>query len=112
MFAEIPVADAAAAALHMTDPAAARAYLTDFSSDTAETIAAAWWQLAGRLIAKYSDGFINTPEQMAQQVPYPEWWKKQAGFQNGPKKYGKTRGVLKKYLVADPVSASLWDEAE
>ena len=81
MFADIPVTDATAAALYLGDPDAARDYLTDFSDDPAETIAAAWWG-------------------------------KEVGFQRGPKKYGKTQGVLKKYLEPNPVAAALWAETE
>jgi hypothetical protein len=41
------------------------------------------------LIVKYDDGYISTPEKIAQEVGYPKWWRYKVGWQRGPISYQK-----------------------
>ncbi|HBA85373.1 MAG TPA: dipeptidase [Verrucomicrobia bacterium] len=88
-FAMQPAVDLAAAELYKQDPARAREYLTDYCRDNAQRIVGEWWALADRLVAKYSDGYVNAPGQMAHEVGYPKAWLEQVGYANGPIQYRK-----------------------
>ena len=81
--------EAEALALYQTSQPDAAAFLTQNSKDCADTVNKAWWTLAATLIAKYADGFINTPDSMGKRVGYPSWWLKQNGYRSGPVKYSK-----------------------
>ena len=48
-----------------------------------------WWNFAGLLIAKYSDGYVNEPGKMAQEVGYPNAWYDLCEWTNGPTSYAK-----------------------
>ncbi|MEW6364292.1 MAG: C69 family dipeptidase [Acidobacteriota bacterium] len=79
--------DIAAAELYKTSPERAREYLTDYCTDNATRVMAEWWALAGKLVQKYADGYVNEPGNMAQEVGYPEEWLKRVGYDKGPITY-------------------------
>jgi dipeptidase len=84
--------------LYNESPAKATAYLTSYCNTNAETYVPQWWELGTTLIMKYADGYINQPpDNMAQEVEYPSWWKKSAYFQHGPKTYRKRRPLPSKW---------------
>lgn len=69
-----------------------RQALTELATANAERILAQWWQLADRLIAKYSDGYINalpgTPQNQAPvPIGYPSTWLAVTDYRNGPVGY-------------------------
>jgi dipeptidase len=88
-FATQPAIETAALQLYKKDPALARKFLTDYCSDNAARVVKEWWALADMLIVKYDDGYISTPEKIAQEVGYPKWWRYKVGWQRGPISYQK-----------------------
>ncbi len=79
--------DAQASELFKTDPEKARQLLTTYCETQAAQIVEDWWRFAGLLIAKYSDGYVNNPGQMAQEVGYPKAWYSLCEWTNGPTSY-------------------------
>ncbi len=79
--------EAEAIKLYEENPEEARAYLTEFCLTNADQVVQRWWDFSEELIAKYSDGFINAPGHLAQEVGYPEEWRKAAGWFEGPTQY-------------------------
>lgn len=74
--------------LYKKDPKLARQYLTKYTIENAEEVVAQWWELADRLVAKYSDGYVNFPK-LGEDVGYPMWWLGRVGYKNGPTTYKK-----------------------
>jgi dipeptidase len=62
-------------------------WLTEFSISNAEAVVSRWWSLADMLIAKYDDGYVNTPGSTAFEVGYPQWWLDEVGYADGPVGY-------------------------
>lgn len=85
---QIKIMDQKALELYHDDPLAARKLITEFCFSNAENTLEEWSQLAGYLIQKYAQGFINNPK-IGQEVGYPEWWRNQVGYTFGPKQYQK-----------------------
>ncbi|HOO77412.1 MAG TPA: C69 family dipeptidase [bacterium] len=85
----LAAAEPAALDLYRKNPEQACAYLTDFCSANAAQVLAAWKRLAGALIGRYSDGFVNEKDTMAQEVGYPRWWRDRVGYENGPITYAR-----------------------
>ncbi len=83
--------DEAALKIYKKDPAKARKILTQYSRTQANKVVKEWWELAWKLVAKYSDGYVNEPGKMAQEVGYPGAWYKQSEWKNGPTRYGKPK---------------------
>jgi len=79
MFAMQPAIEAAALELYKKDPSLAEKFLTNYSNDTANRVVDYWWDLGDKLVAKYTDGYVLTPEGRIS-VDYPEWWLKAVGF--------------------------------
>ena len=84
--------DETARKLYIKNPEKARKMLTEFSQTQANRVVDEWWGLAWRLVAKYSDGYVNEPGKMAQEVGYPQSWYKKSEWPNGPVQYKKPRG--------------------
>jgi dipeptidase len=84
--------EAEAIKLHEENPEEARAYLTEFCLTNADQVIGRWWDFSEELIGRYSDGFINAPGHMAQEVGYPEEWRKAAGWFEGPTQYKPRQG--------------------
>jgi len=76
--------------LNKKNPSEARRYLTEFSTNQAERVLDQWWRFATVLIARYSDGYINTPDKLAGEVGYPHKWLNRTLWDKGPVIYGKT----------------------
>jgi len=75
------------------NPEQAKKMLAEFSRNNAMNVYNTWWSLAWKLVEKYSDGYVNEPEKMAQEVGYPEEWYQQSEWKNGPTKYEKLKVV-------------------
>lgn len=90
-FSEQAKIDKKALDLHKKDPEQAKEYLTKYTVDNANQVVDEWWKLADFLIAKYDDGFVNSPK-LAEEVGYPEWWRDQVGYKDGPTTYKKPGG--------------------
>jgi dipeptidase len=63
------------------------ALLTTHSNQLATNVIKDWWALSERLYIRYNDGYLNTPDGIAQAVFYPAWWLKQVGYEQGPASY-------------------------
>ncbi len=83
----LKVMDQEALKVYKEDPVKARKMLTEYSKTQANKVVKEWWELAWKLVAKYSDGYVNEPDKMAQEVGYPEEWYKRSEWKNGPIKY-------------------------
>ncbi len=79
--------DEQAAAIYKENPEKARSLLTTYCETQADQIVKDWWSFAGLLIAKYSDGYVNEPGKMAQEVGYPKEWYDLCEWTNGPTSY-------------------------
>ena len=90
--ADITLVDAAAMEIMGEDEYGARIYLTQWSIENAESVVDRWWSLADMLIARYDDGYVNSPDDMAVEVGYPQWWLNQAGYSGGPVGYAPPSG--------------------
>ncbi len=85
---KVPAIDKAAQSLFTTDPAAARALLTEFSVTEATNTVAEWHDLFNFLLVKYMDGNVKQEENgkflrnphgypaKVKHVDYPDSWKK------------------------------------
>jgi dipeptidase len=82
-------ADRKALDLHKTSPESARAYLTDFSINTANNVFLTWQQFGDDLIARYADGGLNYPGQLNIKTGYPREWLMTTNWPKGPVKYEK-----------------------
>ncbi len=79
--------------VYENDPAKVKIMLAEFSHNNAMNIYQNWWALAWKLVAKYSDGYVNEPGNMAQEVGYPKVWYKSSEWKNGPTKYEKPKKI-------------------
>ena len=68
-----------------------RQLLTTYCKDRGNQVVDEWWKLAWLLVAKYDDGYINSPENMAKEVGYPDDWYKTPEWLDGPTTYKKTK---------------------
>jgi dipeptidase len=71
------------------DENGARLLLTEHTAANAGEILEAWWLLSEYLYITYNDGYINTPDTIAQPVFYPAWWLQAVGYESGPNSYAK-----------------------
>ncbi|MGD9948848.1 MAG: dipeptidase [Desulfobulbus sp.] len=71
------------------DQKSARALLTKHSDQLAANVLKDWWALSEQLYIRYNDGYLNTPDGIAQPVFYPSWWLKLVGYEQGPVSYLK-----------------------
>lgn len=85
----LSVMDAKVLKVYKKSPKKAKELLTEYSTRQAEKVVNEWWSLAWRLVAKYSDGYVNEPSKMAQEVGYPKEWYKKSHYKNGPIQYEK-----------------------
>ena len=56
-----PVIEEAAAKLAATDPALARAFLTNYSVSTGEAVFRRWQELAESILTRHVDGYVQQP---------------------------------------------------
>ncbi len=85
--AGIALVDQQALALHQQSPEAARAFLTEFSKNTAHHIVSSWLEFSDRLIARYADGGINYPGKLNIKSGYPRDWLETTDWPHGPIQY-------------------------
>ncbi len=85
--AGIRAMDQKALDLYRQDPAKAAALLTDYCANQVSQIVHNWGKYAWTMVARYSDGFINSPGKMAEEVGYPEEWYNLTGWRDGPTTY-------------------------
>lgn len=85
--------DKLALKIYEKNPQKAKEILTEFSKTKADTVVEEWWSLAWKLVAKYSDGYVNEDEKMAQEVGYPKEWYKNSEWKNGPTQYEKPKHI-------------------
>lgn len=77
------------------DETAAREMITSVCMDNANDIVKEWWQMATRMVSKYSDGYINLPPgsyatpaiETVRSVGYPAWWLDKTNYRDGPVSY-------------------------
>jgi len=72
------------------DPERALETITEFGITHAASLLDAWWSLADRIVAKYSEGYINSPPEVrAMPIPigYPATWLAATDYANGPVTY-------------------------
>ncbi len=81
--------DDQALALYKQDLDKARQFLTTYCETQANQVVNDWWNFACLLVARYDDGYINTPEKMVQEVGYPKAWYEKSKWPNGPTTYQK-----------------------
>jgi len=93
-FQAVKKMDKKALEVYKRDPEQAKIMLAEFSRDTAMNVYHTWWKLAWKLVAKYSDGYVNEPGKMAQQVGYPKDWYPKSAWPYGPTKYEKPKKIV------------------
>lgn len=88
-FAEQPVVEANAKTYYESGgDAAARAYLTRYSSANAEADVNDWWKLSDQLVVKYSNMMVNDFANGTTSLPgYPDAWLQENKYQYGPRIY-------------------------
>jgi dipeptidase len=70
-------------------------YITNSCNKNADNAVNSWWLMAGELVAKYSDGYINLPDgkyatpdiDPVRTVGYPSWWLNDTDYKEGPVSY-------------------------
>jgi dipeptidase len=78
----------ALAILSSDGDAAAKKYLTDYSTANAADIMNTWWQFSDTLVEKYSNQIVtNTTTGSSQNPGYPDWWLNETRYQYGPRVY-------------------------
>ncbi len=73
--------------------------MTVFSRRTADDLLDIWRSLGNRLIAKYSDGYVNRPPEdaaMAIPIGYPASWLARTNYADGPTEYGMNPALTDK----------------
>jgi dipeptidase len=71
-----PVIEEAAARLSTTDPALARAFLTNYSVSTGEAVFRRWRELAESILTRHVDGYVQNPGGRSSAPGYPAEWLK------------------------------------
>jgi hypothetical protein len=69
--------------------------LTEACKENANLVLDSWWSLAGELVAKYSDGYLNLPDgeyatppiEPTRNIGYPSWWLDKTNYSEGPTDY-------------------------
>lgn len=79
----LPIIDQTAVELSERDPALMRRYLTEHSVGTAERLFETWRELAGFILTKHNDGYVNEPDRRPRGVGYPEEWLRRVVAEQG-----------------------------
>ena len=72
-------------------PAQAQAAFAKALRQQAEGAVRDWREFFPQLVARYCQGFINSPEKMAQKAGYTDAWLRDTNYRNGPVSYKKPR---------------------
>lgn len=83
----ISIMDKKALELYWQYPDKAIELITDYCETQANSVVNSWWEFAWLLVAKYSDGYVNAPGAMAQEVGYPDEWYEKSEWPDGPVSY-------------------------
>jgi len=83
--------DRKALTLYRENPEKARQFLTTYCETQANQVVKDWWEFAWLLVARYDDGYVNAPGQMAREVGYPEEWYPTSRWPEGPTTYRKPK---------------------
>lgn len=67
----------------------ARELFTTYCKNQANQVVKNWWEFAWTLVARYDDGYVNSPEKMIQEVGYPKSWLDKSEWLNGSTTYEK-----------------------
>ncbi|MCB9881444.1 MAG: C69 family dipeptidase [Planctomycetes bacterium] len=78
-----PAIDATAAKLFAQDETLAREYLTQFSVSSGDRLFERWRELAGFILTKHNDGYVNDRVRSPRGIGYSESWLKQVIEQRG-----------------------------
>lgn len=70
----------------------AHASVAESARANADEVVAAWWDLADRLVAKYSNGYINVPGEAPKDIGYPTSWVARTDWADGPTRYAPRIG--------------------
>jgi dipeptidase len=82
------VEEKALAILATDGDAAARKYLTGYSTSNAAGTVNAWWQFSDSLVARYSNQIVTDETTGSSHMPgYPDWWLNETRYQYGPRVY-------------------------
>ena len=95
--------DSKALTLYKKDPAAAKKYLTEYSTKNANRVFKKWWKLADELMVKYQDGNVLENNKFKSTSSDPEWLKS-VGFK--PIVYKKTTKPDKMIKLENDVELS------
>ena len=87
-FEMMPLIDRTAAELFEQDPALMRRYLTEYSVGTAERLFETWRELAGFILTKHNDGYVNDVDRRPRGVGYPEAWLRRVVAEEGARMKG------------------------
>ncbi|MBN2017428.1 MAG: C69 family dipeptidase [Candidatus Cloacimonetes bacterium] len=87
----INIMDKQALEVYKTDPEKARQLITTYCKNQGNQVVDEWWKFAWLLVARYDDGYVSSPGDMAKEVGYPESWYKISEWPNGPKTYQKPK---------------------
>jgi dipeptidase len=87
----IKAMDAKALDLYNQDSQKARELLTTFCENQANQVVRDWWNFAWLLVARYADGFVSSPGDMAKPVGYPKDWYMKTNWPQGPTSYEKKK---------------------
>lgn len=74
------------------DQIGARLLLTKWADAYAQKVLHSWWSLSEQLYIKYNDGYLNTHEELAKPLFYPDGWLKKVGYPDGPTSYKRQAG--------------------
>jgi dipeptidase len=79
LFADQPVMEKTALELYKTDPARARAFISDYSNRVAQENYMKWWELADKLVTDYHDGGSRVSDPARRSYP-ADWLSRQPAF--------------------------------
>ena len=72
-----------------SSPSQAQAAFAKALRTQAEAALSDWRAFFPQMVAKYCQGFLNSPDKMAQPLGYSDQWLKQTNYRNGPVSYQK-----------------------
>lgn len=75
----------------VSSPARARKIFAKELRAQAETARNEWRAFFPQLVARHCQGFLNSPEKMAQKTGYPEFWLRHVNYATGPVSYKKPK---------------------
>ena len=74
-----------------SSPAQAQAAFAKALRAQAEGALRDWREFFPQLVARHCQGFLNSPDKMAQNIGYPDAWLPRTNYSTGPVSYKKPR---------------------